>query len=210
MDSYILQSAKQETDFEVMKLNYTQIIITILLLSGIWLYLSQNKDKEQFAFELAEYQNDIKINSIIMKELQDSVHRSNERAFNEQQRTNVLKADLNSLKRNERALRAELALLTDTGQIILKQNEIIEEQDTIIHKQDSVIITTEAQMQECYSIVAYQKTMLSLQDSTLLKQTELLEICRKNVQPPNWLERNKFGVGVGAGFIITMIISIFV
>ena len=192
-----------------MKLNYTQIIITILLIAGVWLFLSKNKDKEQFAFELAEYQNDIKINSIIMKELQDSVHRSNERAFREQQRANVLKEDVSVLKRNERALMAELALLTDTGQIILKQNEIIEEQDTIIHKQDSVIITTEAQMQECYSIVAYQKTMLSLQDSTLLKQTELLEICRKNVQPPNWLERNKFGVGVGAGIVISILVSIF-
>ena len=192
-----------------MKLNYTQIIITILLISGIWLYLSQNKDKERFAFELADYQNNLKINTIIMKELQDSVHRSNERAFNEQQRANALKADLNSLKRNERALRAELALLTDTGQIILKQNDIIEEQDTIINKQDSVIITTEAQMQECYSIVAYQKTMLNTQDSTLLKQTELLEICQKNVQPPNWLERNKFGVGVGAGIVISILLSIF-
>ena len=192
-----------------MKLNYTQIIITILLIAGTWLFLSQNKDKERFAFELAEYQNDIKINSIIMKELQDSVHRSNERAFYEQQRANVLKVDLNSLKRNERALRAELALLTDTGQIILKQNEIIEEQDTIINKQDSVIITTEAQMQECYSIVAYQKTMLSLQDSTLLKQTELLEICRKNIQPPTWLERNKLGIGVGAGVVISILASFF-
>ena len=190
-----------------MKLNYTQIIITILLIAGVWLYLSQNKDKEQFSFEIADYQNNLKINSIIMKELQDSVHKSNERAFNEQQRANALKADLNSLKRNERALRAELALLTDTGQIILKQNEIIEEQDTIIHKQDSVIITTEAQMQECYSIVAYQKTMLNTQDSTLLKQTELLEICRKNVQPPNWLERNKFSVGVGAGIVVSILVS---
>ena len=209
MDTYFVQSAKQKTDFEAMKLNYTQIIITILLIAGIWLYLSQNKDKERFAFELADYQNNLKINSIIMKELQDSVHRSNERAFNEQQRANVLKADLNSLKRNERALRAELALLTDTGQIILKQNEIIEEQDTIIDKQDSVIITTEAQLQECYSIVAYQKTMLNTQDSALLKQTELLEICRKNVQPPNWIERNKFGVGVGAGIVISILVSLF-
>ena len=192
-----------------MKLNYTQIIITILLIAGVWLYLSQNKDKEQFSFEIADYQNNLKINTIIMKELQDSVHRSNERAFSEQQRANALKADVNSLKRNERALRAELALLTDTGQIILKQNEIIEEQDTIIHKQDSVIITTESQLQECYSIVAYQKTMLSLQDSTLTKQTELLEICQKNVQPPNWLERNKFGVGVGAGIVISILLSIF-
>ena len=193
-----------------MKLNYTQIIITILLMSGVWLYLSQNNDKEQyFAVELANYQNELKINSILMKELQDSVQRSNERAFKEQQRANVLKADLNSLKRNERALRAELALLTDTGQIILKQNEIIEEQDTIIHKQDSVIITTESQLQECYSIVAYQKTMLNTQDSTLTKQTELLEICNKNVQPPTWLERNKFGVGVGAGIVISILVSIF-
>lgn len=192
-----------------MKLNYTQIIITILIIAGIWLYLSQNKDKEQFAIELANYQNNLKINSIIMKELQDSVHRSNERAFSEQQRANALKEDLNALKRNERALRAELALLTDTGQIILKQNEIIEEQDTIIHKQDSVIITTEAQMQECYSIVAYQKTMLSLQDSTLTKQTELLELCRKNVQPPNWIERNKFVIGVGAGIVVSILLSIF-
>lgn len=192
-----------------MKLNYTQIIITILLLSGIWLLLSQNNDKEKLAFEIADYQNDLKINSIIMKELQDSIHRSNERAFNEQQRANALKADLNVLKRNERALRAELALLTDTGQIILKQNEIIEEQDTIIHKQDSVIITTEAQLQECYSIVSYQKSMLNTQDSTLAKQTELLEICRKNVQPPTWLERNKFGIGVGAGIVISVLASIF-
>ncbi len=191
-----------------MKLNYRQIIITILLIAGVWLFLSQNKDKEQFAFELSNYQNDLKINTIIMKELQDSIHRSNERAFNEQQRANALKADLNVLKRNERTLRAELALLTDTGQIILKQNEIIEEQDTIIHKQDSVIITTESQLQACYSIVAYQKTMLSLQDSTLLKQTELLEICRKNVQPPNWLERNKFGVGVGVGIVVSVLLSI--
>ncbi|HOG20644.1 MAG TPA: hypothetical protein PKW37_09420, partial [Salinivirgaceae bacterium] len=119
-----------------MKLNYTQIIITILLMLGIWLYLSKNNDKEQFAFELANYQNELKINNIIMKELQDSVQRSNERAFNEQQRANVFKNDLNALKRKERALRAELALLTDTGQIVLKQNEIIEEQDTIINKQD--------------------------------------------------------------------------
>ncbi len=209
MDTYFVQSAKQETDFEVMKLNYTQIIITILLIAGVWLFLSQNKDKEQFAFELSNYQNYIKINSIIMKELQDSVHRSNERAFNEQQRANVLKADLNSLKRNERALRAELALLTDTGQIILKQNEIIEEQDTIINKQDSVIITTESQLQECYSIVAYQKSMLDIKDTTLIMQNELLETCRKNVQPPNWLERNKFGVGVGAGIVISILVSIF-
>ena len=192
-----------------MKLNYTQIIITILLIAGVWLFLSQKKNKEQFAVELANYQNELKINTIIMKELQDSVHRSNERAFNEQQRANALKADLNSLKRNERALRAELALLTDTGKIILKQNEIIEEQDTIIHKQDSVIITTESQLQECYSIVAYQKTMLSLQDSTLTKQAELIEICNKNVQPPNWLERNKFGIGVGAGIVISILVSIF-
>ena len=190
-----------------MKLNYTQIIITILLIAGVWEYLSQNNDKEQFAFELADYQNELKINTIIMKELQDSVHRSNERAFREQERANALKADLTSLKRNEKALRAELALLTDTGQIILKQNEIIEEQDSIIDKQDSVIITTEAQLQECYSIVAYQKTMLSLQDSTLTKQTELLEICNKNVQPPNWLERNKFGVGVGTGIVISILLS---
>ena len=209
MDSYFVQSAKQKADFEVMKLNYTQIIIIILLIAGIWLYLSQNNDKEQFAFELANYQNNLKINTIIMKELQDSVRRSNERAFNEQQRANVLKADVNVLKRNERALRAELALLTDTEQIILKQNEIIEEQDTIINKQDSVIITTESQLQECYSIVAYQKTMLSLQDSNLLKQTELLEICRKNVQPPNWLERNKFGIGVGAGIVVSILLSFF-
>lgn len=209
MDTYFVQSAKQKADFEVMKLNYIQIIITILLIAGIWLYLSQKNDKEQFAFELANYQNNLKINSIIMKELQDSIHKSNERAFNEQQRANVLKADLNALKRNERALRAELALLTDTGQIILKQNEIIEEQDSIIDKQDSVIITTEAQLQECYSIVAYQKTMLNTQDSTLTKQTELLELCRKNVQPPNWLERNKFGIGVGAGIVISILFSIF-
>ena len=107
MDTYFLQSAKQKTDFEIMRLNYTQIIITILFLFGAWLYLSKNNDKEQFAFEIADYQKDIKINSIIMKELQDSVHRSNERAFNEQQRANILKADVNSLKRNERALRAE-------------------------------------------------------------------------------------------------------
>ena len=192
-----------------MKLNYTQIIITILLLSGIWLFLSQNNDKEKLAFEIADYQNDLKINTIIMKELQDSIHRSNEMAFNEQQRANALKADLNVLKRNERALRAELEQLTDTGQIILKQNEIIEEQDTIIHKQDSVIITTEAQLQECYSIVSYQKSMLNTQDSTLHKQTELLEICRKNVQPPTWLERNKFGIGVGAGIVISILVSIF-
>ena len=192
-----------------MKLNYTQIIITILLIAGVWLFLSQNSDKQYLAVELANYQNELKINTIIMKELQDSVHRSNERAFSEQQRANVLKADLNVLKRNERALWEELALLTDTGQIILKQNEIIEEQDTIIHKQDSVIITTESQLQECYSIVAYQKTMLSLQDSTLTKQTDLLEICRKNVQPPTWLERNKFGVGVGAGIVISILLSFF-
>ena len=207
MDSYFVQSAKQKTDIEVMKLNYTQIIITILLIAGIWLLISQKNDKEQFAFELAEYQNDIKINSIIMKELQDSIHRSNERAFREQQRANVLKADVNVLKRNERALRAELELLTDTGQIILKQNEIIEEQDTIIHKQDSVIITTESQLQECYSIVAYQKSMLNNQDSTLTKQAELLEICQKNVQPPTWLERNKFSVGVGTGIVISILLS---
>ena len=193
-----------------MKLNYTQIIITLLLMLGIWLYLSKNNDKEQFAFELANYQNELKINNIIMKELQDSVQRSNERAFNEQQRANVFKNDLNALKRKERALRAELALLTDTGQIVLKQNEIIEEQDTIINKQDSVIITTEAQLQECYSIVSYQKSMLNTQDSTLLKQTELLEICRKNVQPPNWVERNKFGIGVGAGVVISLLLSIFI
>ena len=192
-----------------MKLNYTQIIITILLIAGVWLYLSKNKDKEQFAFELADYQNDLKINSMIMKELQDSVHKSNERAFNEQQRANALKADLNAIKRNERALRAELALLTDTGQIILKQNEIIDEQDSIINKQDSVIITTEAQMQECYSIVAYQKSMLNTQDSALTKQTELIELCQKNVQPPTWLERNKFCVGVGAGIVISILLSIF-
>ena len=192
-----------------MKLNYTQIIITILLMLGIWLYLSKNNDKEQFAFELTNYQNDLKINNIIMKELQDSIQRSNERAFNEQQRANVLKNDLNALKRKERALRAELALLTDTGQIVLKQNEIIEEQDTIIHKQDSVIITTEAQLQECYSIVSYQKSMLDIKDSTLIKQTELLETCRKNVQPPNWVERNKFGVGVCAGVVISLLLSIF-
>ena len=193
-----------------MKLNYTQIIITILLMLGIWLYLSKNNDKEQFAFELANYQNELKTNNIIMKELQDSVQRSNERAFNEQQRANVFKNDLNALKRKERALRAELALLTDTGQIVLKQNEIIEEQDTIINKQDNVIITTEAQLQECYSIVSYQKSMLNTQDSTLLKQTELLEICRKNVQPPNWVERNKFGIGVGAGVVISLLLSIFI
>ena len=191
-----------------MKLNYTQIIITIFLMSGIWLFLSQNNDKEQFAIELAKYQNELKINTIIMKELQDSVNRSNERAFREQERANILKADLNALKRNERALRAELALLTDTGQIILKQNEIIEEQDTIINKQDSVIITTEAQLQECYSIVAYQKSMLNTQDSTLTNQTELLEICQKNVQPPTWLERNKFSIGVGAGIVISILVSI--
>ena len=190
-----------------MKLNYTQIIITIILMSGIWLYLSQNSDKEQFGIELAKYQNELKINTIIMKELQDSVNRSNERAFREQERANALKADLTSLKRKERALRAELALLTDTGQIILKQNEIIEEQDTIINKQDSVIITTEAQLQECYSIVAYQKSMLNTQDSTLTKQTELLEICNKNVQPPTWLERNKFSIGVGAGIVISILVS---
>lgn len=207
MDTYFVQSAKQKADIEAMKLNYTQIIITILLIAGAWLFLSQNNDKEQFAFELAEYQNNLKINTIIMKKLQDSIHKSNERAFNEQQRANALKADVNVLKRNERALRAELALLTDTGQIILKQNEIIQEQDSIIDKQDSVIITTEAQMQECYSIVAYQKTMLNTKDSTLTKQTELLEICRKNVQPPNWLERNKFGVGVGAGIVISILLS---
>lgn len=191
-----------------MKLNYTQIIITILLIAGIWLYLSKNNDKEQFATELSNYQNDLKTNNIIMKELQDSVQRSNERAFNEQQRVNVLKNDLNALKRKERALRAELLLLTDTGQIVIKQNEIIEEQDTIINKQDSVIITTEAQLQECYSIVSYQKSMLNTQDSTLLKQTELLETCRKNVQPPNWVERNKFGIGVGAGVVISLLLSI--
>ena len=177
-------------------------------MAGIWLFISQNNDKEQLAFELADYQNNLKINTMIMKELQDSVHRSNERAFNEQQRANALKADLNVLKRNERALRAELALLTDTGQIILKQNEIIEEQDTIINKQDSVIITTEAQLQECYSIVSYQKSMLDTQDSTLTKQTELIEICNKNVQPPNWLERNKFGVGVGVGIVVSILVSI--
>ncbi len=193
-----------------MKLNYTQIIITLLLMLGIWLYLSRNNDKEQFAFELANYQNELKINNIIMKELQDSVHRSNERAFNEQQRANVLKNDLNALKRKERALRAELALLTDTGQIVLKQNEIIEEQDTIINKQDSVIITTEAQLQECYSIVSYQKSMLNAKDSTFVKQTELLETCRKNVQPPTWVERNKFGIGVGAGVVISLLLSIFI
>ena len=192
-----------------MKLNYTQIIITILLIAGVWLYLSQNNDKEQFAFELAEYQNELKINTIIMKELQDSIRRSNERAFSEQQRANALKADLNSLKRNERALRAELALLTDTGQIILKQNEIIEEQDTIINKQDSVIITTEAQMQECYSIVAYQKTMLSLQDSTLTKQTELLEICQKTYSHPIGWSETRFGIGVGVGIVISILVSIF-
>lgn len=193
-----------------MKLNYTKIIITILLLSGIWLYLSKNNDKEQFAFELANYQNDLKINNIIMKELQDSVQKSNERAFNEQQRANVLKNDLNALKRKERALRAELLLLTDTGQIAIKQNEIIEEQDTIINKQDSVIITTEAQLQECYSIVSYQKSMLDIKDTTLIKQNELLETCRKNVQPPNWVERNKFGIGVGAGVVISLLLSIFI
>ncbi len=210
MDTHILQTTKQKADFETMKLNYTQIIITILLMLGIWLYLSRNNDKEQFSTELDNYQNELKINSIIMKELQDSIHRSNERAFNEQQRANVLKKDLNALKRSERALRAELALLTDTGQIVLKQNEIIEEQDTIIHKQDSVIITTEAQLQECYSIVSYQKSMLDIKDSTLIKQTELLETCRKNVQPPNWVERNKFGIGVGAGVAISLLLSIFI
>lgn len=210
MDTYILQTTKQKADFEAMKLNYTQIIITILLMLVIWLYLSRNNDKEQFAFELSNYQNDIKINNIIMKELQDSVQRSNERAFKEQQRANVLKNDLNALKRKERALRAELLLLTDTGQIVLKQNEIIEEQDTIINKQDSVIITTEAQLQECYSIVSYQKSMLDVKDSTFVKQTELLETCRKNVQPPNWVERNKFGIGVGAGVVISILLSIFI
>ena len=193
-----------------MKLNYTQIIIAILLLLGIWLYLSKNNDKEQFSTVLSKYQNDLKINSIITKELQDSVHRSTERAFNEQQRANVLKNDLNALKRKERTLRAELLLLTDTGQIVLKQNEIIGEQDTIINKQDSVIITNEAQLQECYSIVSYQKSMLDLKDSTLIKQTELLETCRKNVKPPTWLERNKFGVGVGAGAVISILLSIFI
>ena len=193
-----------------MKLNYTQIIITILLMLGIWLYLSKNNDKEQFDFELANYQNDIKINNIIMKELQDSVHRSNERAFNEQQRANVLKNDLNALKRKERALRAELLLLTDTGQIVIKQNEIIEEQDTIINKQDSVIITTEAQLQECYSIVSYQKSMLDIKDTTLIIQNELLETCRKNVQPPNWVERNRFSIGVGTGVVISLLLSIFI
>ena len=193
-----------------MKLNYTQIIITLLLMLGIWLYLSKNNDKEQFAFELANYQNDLKINNIIMKELQDSVHRSSERAFNEQQRANVLKNDLNALKRKERALRAELLLLTDTGQIVLKQNEIIEEQDTIINKQDSVIITTEAQLQECYSIVSYQKSMLDIKDTTLIIQNELLETCRKNVQPPNWVERNRFSIGVGTGVVISLLLSIFI
>lgn len=210
MDTYILQTTKQKANTKAMKLNYTQIIITILLMLGIWLYLSKKNDKEQFAFELADYQNNLKINTIIMKELQDSVQRSNERAFNEQQRANALKNDLNSLKRKERALRAELLLLTDTGQIVIKQNEIIEEKDTIINKQDSVIITTEAQLQECYSIVSYQKSMLDVKDSTLIKQTELLETCRKNVQPQNWVERNKFGIGVGAGVVISLLLSIFI
>ena len=184
-----------------MKLNYTQIIITLLLIVSVAFFIEKyaNNDKEQFATELSKYQNDLKINNIITKKLQDSIKNLNASMQKRSQTIQVSKAKTDTTKQL-------LATTADTATIVLLQHTIIAQQDTTITQLD-------AQLADCQSVVLLQQHIISSKDSIIDENNALIEIANHNIsqiKKDTWIKRNQFTLGVVTGTIVTAVVASFI
>ena len=195
-----------------MKLNYTQIIITILLIAGIWLYLSQNKDKKQFAFELADYQNELVKDSLkteqIKKQiaLRDSIILYYEnKAKIESEKGSILKKQIADLKTKNKELYSNYSknsTIENCDSVLLNQKEII-------NVQDSSILSLSNEVYELNNINHQLRLNNSSKDSLLSSKDNLNDMANKNIAQlkkelddnNTWIKRNGYWITFAIGFL---------
>ena len=212
MDSYIVQSAKQKTDFEIMKIKYTLIIITILLMSGIWLFLSQNKGKEDSSFELSGYQNELYKDSLKSEytkkliSIRDSLIVVSEQNLKQaSEKTNLLKKQIGGLKEENSRLR----VIYYDNHTLQNCDSVLSSQTEITNKQDSVILSFSNEVYELNNINHQLKLNNSSKDSLLASKDNLNDMANKNIiqlkkeleENNTWMTRNGYWVTFAIGFV---------
>ena len=195
-----------------MKLNYTQIIITILLIAGIWLYLSQNNDKEQFSIELANYQNELVKDSLKSEytknliSIRDSLIMVSEQNIKQaSEKTNLLKKQIGGLKEENNRLRviySENHTLQNCDSVLLNQTEIT-------NKQDSSILSLSNEVYELNNINHQLRLNNSSKDSLLSSKDNVNVMANKNIAQlkkelddnNTWIKRNGYWITFAIGFV---------
>ena len=195
-----------------MKINYTLIIITILLISGIWLFLSQNKDKEDSSFELADYQNELLKDSIKSEytknliSIRDSLIVISEQNLKQaSEKTNLLKKQIGGLKDENSRLRA----IYSENHTLQNCDSVLTNQTEITNKQDSVIFSLSNEVYELNNINHQLKLNNSSKDSLLASKDNINDIANKNIlqlkkeleENNTWINRNGYWVTFAIGFV---------
>ena len=195
-----------------MKINYTLIIITILLISGIWLYLSQNKDKEDSSFELADYQNELLKDSIKSEytknliSIRDSLIVLSEQNLKQaSEKTNLLKKQIGGLKEENSRLR----VIYSENHTLQICDSVLSNQTEITNKQDSAILSLSNEVYELNNINHQLKLNNSSKDSLLSSKDNVNDIANKNIfqlkkeleDNNTWINRNGYWVTFAIGFV---------
>ena len=193
-----------------MKLKYTLIIITILLMSGIWLYLSQHKDKE--SFELSDYQNELLKDSIKSEYIKNliSIRDSlivvaEQNAKQAYEKTNLLKKQIGGLKEENSRLR----VIYSDNHTLQICDSVLTNQTEITNKQDSAILSLSNEVYELNNINHQLKLNNSSKDSLLASKDNVNDIANKNIiqlkkeldDNNTWINRNGYWVTFAIGFV---------
>ena len=195
-----------------MKLKYTLIIITILLMSGIWLYMSQNKGKDKLSFELADYQNELYKDSLKTEytknliSIRDSLIVISEQNLKQaSEKTNLLKKQIGGLKEENSRLR----VIYSDNHTLQNCDSVLTNQTEITNKQDSVILSLSNEVYELNNINHQLKLNNSSKDSILASKDNINDIANKNIlqlkkemdENNTWINRNGYWVTLAVGFV---------
>ena len=195
-----------------MKINYTLIIITILLMSGIWFYLSQHKGKEELYCELADYQNELLKDSIKSEytknliSIRDSLIVVSEQNLKQaSEKTNLLKKQIGGLKEENSRLR----VIYSDNHTLQNCDSVLTNQTEITNKQDSVILSLSNEVYELNNINHQLKLNNSSKDSLLASKDNVNDIANKNIlqlkkeleDNNTWINRNGYWITLAIGFV---------
>lgn len=193
-----------------MKLNYTFIIITILLIAGIWLFLSQKK--EQVAFELTDYQNELVKDSLKSEytknliSIRDSLIEVSEKNVKQaSEKTNLLKKQIGGLKDENNRLK----VIYSENHTLQNCDSLLSNQTEITNKQDSSILSLSNEVYELNNINHQLRLNNSSKDSLLSSKDNLNDMANKNIAQlkkelddnSTWIIRNGYWITFAIGFV---------
>ena len=181
-------------------------------MSGIWLFLSQNKGKEELDYELADYQNELIKDSIKTEyakkiiSIRDSlIVISEQNAKQASEKTNLLKKQIGGLKEENNRLR----VIYSDNHNLQNCDSVLTNQTEITNKQDSVILSLSNEVYELNNINHQLKLNNSSKDSLLASKDNVNDIANKNIlqlkkeleDNNTWINRNGYWITFAIGFV---------